>query len=880
MTRLDKWDIEYIQRDLLKRGLVYDALTDELTDHICFEVEQLLSQGWEFKKAYEKVLSDVSDEDLLKLQDSTYRAGHNNTIMIIRNNLKIMVRNLAKNKTYALLTIGGLALGLSCLILISLFIKHELSFDQSLENSESLYRITMSSEVGGKTNHIPTSFPTLGPLLKENFDELRNFTRIINYKYSRQRPTFRYGESTFYEDKVIFVDSSFFHLFSFPFIEGVPSKALANPQSVVITEQMALKYFGQNNAVGKILNFNGKVDLEVAGVIKNLPSNIHLQFDFVVPISNLTHSGIFFGAKALESWQMDWFWTYLAIPDKSAVSRIAVGLNQLTKEKTKDFNKAKFYLQPVNDVHLHSRFDYGTDISQNGDMSTVYIFVSIGVLIFLISSINFINLTIAFSTRRCKEIGISKALGVLKSQLRLQFVMESVFMSLAAFLIAILMLQVMIPPFESLLKISLGYDWLSNPQEISIAFTFAIMVGIVSGLYPAFFVSSFEPLRILKGVWRPDKGGVRFRQALVGLQITISLFLVIGTIVVLQQTSFIRHKDLGYAKEHVVMLGVRGTDIPKSYYAFKDRLESHTSITSVSSVSEPIGREVQFMAFKVEGQSENQLVKILNVGSDFTKTMGLLLKEGRDFSPEVLSDSTSGFLINESAAKLYGWQEPLGKGIQHAYWDNAPEGKVIGVVKDFNFEPLRAKIDPLIIFKGVPAWFIAVRIEPNQLHESLSVLRSAWLEFEPNKPFNFQFLDQSIQQVYDSEERLSQLLIAFSVLSMITVILGLYGLISFTSEQRLPEIGVRKVLGASVGNVLILFAKDYFKILITSFLLAAPITYLIMTNWLQNFAFHIDISPMSFLIGWGIVIFIVNVTVITRAWPAARTNPVDVLRSE
>jgi putative ABC transport system permease protein len=458
--------------------------------------------------------------------------------------------------------------------------------------------------------------------------------------------------------------------------------------------------------------------------------------------------------------------------------------------------------------------------------------------------------------------------------------MEAVVTSQLAFLLSVGLIQFALPLFGEMVGTSLSAHWLSNPIELAMAFGFTVFVGVFSGLYPAFFVSSFDPQRVLKGVWKPGKGGAQFRTALVGMQVAISLFLVMGTFIVYQQLHFLKNKDLGFDKEEIIMLTVRGTSIPKLYYPFKHKLESHSSIVKVSSVSEPVGREVQFMSFKVEGQAEDQVVKILNVGYDFVETMGLQLKEGRDFSRQVMTDSTAGFMINEAAARQYGWTQPLGKGIKHALWNGAPEGTVIGVLKDFNFEPLHSKVDPLIIFKGLPAWYLAVRLQPGQVKESLAYIESVWKEFEPAKPFNFHFLDQSIQQVYEKEERIQRVFFLFAALSIATVALGLFGLVSFVAEQRLAEIGVRKILGASAANIIALFAKDYARMMALAFLLAVPVTYYVLTRWLQNFAFHITLKASFFLTGGIIVFLVVLGTVLSRAWMASTANPVDVLKSE
>ncbi len=547
-----------------------------------------------------------------------------------------------------------------------------------------------------------------------------------------------------------------------------------------------------------------------------------------------------------------------------------------------DFQKEtdpKFYLQPMEDIHLHSNFDYNTDLTQNGDISNLFIFIGVGVLVLLISCINFVNITMATSTRRYKEIGISKVLGALKSQLRLQFIGESVLVCLLSLMLAFVMLTWMLPLFSNLLGVPLGVDFKGAWMMLVGLTLFTLFTGVLSGAYPAFFVSSFEPQRVLKGVWRPGRGGAQFRKILVGAQIAISIFLIIGTVIIAAQLDFIKNKSLGFDQEQIIMLPVRGTTLPKTYHAFKNKLLTESSIVSVSSVSEPIGREVQFMDFNVEGNEKTQFIKILNVTHDFVKTMGLHLVQGRDFSHEFITDSTSGYIINEAAAKALGWNDPIGKGINLSF--RKPQtGTVIGVVKDFNFEPLQKKIDPIVMWFGGPNWYIALKIRPGQSALALKSVEQRWKEFVPEKPFTFHFLDQSIQHVYDKEQRLSQVFLVFSLLSIFTAMLGLYGLISFVAEQRLSEIGIRKVMGASVKSILYLISKEYIQLVIIAFIISSPLTYLIVNQWLENFAFRISWSPLYFAAGLLLSASIVLITVIGKGFAAARSNPAAVLRNE
>jgi len=881
--RLSKSEIDYIRYDLRKKGLAAGDLFEELVDHVCCEMEQRVGEGLAFKKAYEEVIRNIDPAHWPDLQNKVHLSENYNASAMLRNIFKMMLRHMNKHRVHATINVVGLSLGLASFIAIALYLRHEQGYDKMFAQAGSIYRITASSTVGGTINHIPTTFPAFGPEIKARFNEdVGGYTRIINYKYTRMVPTFRYNENVFYEEKVIFADSSFFDLFDFPFLEGNPRNALAHPNAVVINRKMAAKYFGTGSALGKTLRFNNQTDLEVTGVVKDLPSNTHLQFDFVIPLSNIASSGVFKDTKFLEEYNNDWFWTYFTIKDPLKVPILEAGINKIASDKLPDFQKdfnAKFYVQALGDVHLHSDFDYNTDLVQNGNIKNLYIFISVGVLVLIISAINFVNLTMATASRRFKEIGISKVLGALKSHLRLQFILESVVVCLIALCFAFLILQLMLPLFSNLLEVSLSLDVRENAPLMGGIFLFTILVGVLSGAYPAFFISSFEPQRVLKGVWKPGKGNGGFRKLLVGAQIAISIFLIIGTIVIARQLRFIQDKSLGYDKDQIVMVTIRGTNLPGSYFAFKNNLLSESSIVSVSSVSEPVGREVQFMSFTVEGKEKTQFVKILNVTHDFVKTMGLEMVQGRDFSREHATDSTAGFIINEAAARAFGWSDPVGKALDHA-GRPVKLGSVIGVVKDFNFEPLQKKIDPLIIWFGWPRWYAAVRVEKGKTTEALAAIEREWKRFEPEKPLSFHFLDQSIDQVYNSERRLSKVFMIFSALSIFTAVLGLYGLISFVADQRLAEIGIRKVLGASVSSILYLISKEYVLLVLAAFVLAAPLTYLIVDQWLQNFAFRIAWNPLYFASGLLISGAIVVITVALKAVKAARSNPVDTLKYE
>ncbi len=876
--RLTKKDIDYVRFDLRQRGLSHDTVHDEIVDHVCCEVQLLMDRGCEFKAAYEQVVKEVVADDLVPTQVKTIRSENATTPMMLYNTFRMMYRSMRKHPTHTLMNIGGLAVGLCCFIVIALYVRHEWSFDRMFPKSNDIYRITMSTVVGGHSNHIPTSYPAVAPELAMRYPAVEQYTRIYNFKYSRLEPTFQHGEKVYYEPRVIFADSSFFDLFSFPFLAGNPEVALSHPNSLVLTGSMAKKYFGDENPLGKSIKFNNRTELQVTGVLRDLPSNTHLQFDFLIPLTYFSANN----PRMLESWSMDWFWTYMSIPQATQVAAVERGINELAQEKEPEStreNQAKFYLQPLEKVHLYSNFDYNTDLVQNGDIGNLYIFITVALLVLFISAINFINISMAVAAGRFREIGISKVLGAMRSQLRWQFLLESITVCLIALALASGLLLFALPLFSNLLAVPLTIDLDQDGWLLVGIFAFAILTGVLSGVFPAFFVSSFEPQQVLKGLWKPGQGGARFRKVLLGVQVAITIFLVVGTVVIFEQLRFIENKSLGFDQDQVILLTVRDTRLVKSYHAFKSNLLRESSIRSVSSVSEPIGREVQFMSFQVEGYEHPQFIKILNVTHDFAKTMGLEVVRGRDFSPDMATDSMHGFIINEAAAKTFGWSDAIGKAIDHEMRKDKM-GRVIGVVKDFNFEPLQKQVDPIVIWFGGPYWYVAVNVERGHAQEALAAMEREWKRIEPDKPFTFQFLDQAIQHVYEKEQRLAKVFVVFAILSILTATIGLYGLVSFVAGQRLTEIGIRKVMGASSSSILMLLSKEYLLLVVVGFAVSLPVTWWIMSSWLENYAYRIGLGAAYFLLGLLVTGLIVWLTVSIKAWKAARTNPVNILRAE
>jgi len=809
---------------------------------------------------------------------------HSNNTAMLKSFLLITLRNLSRQKLFTLINLAGLVIGFTCFILVSLYIHHELSYDRFHSKADNIHRVTMSWFVSGSRSKQPTSAPKLGLLIKERQPAVEEVVRLINYKYTRLRPTFQYEDKVLYEENVVFSDPSFFKVFDFEVLAGDGENALSNPGSMVLTRAMAERYFGQGsveNVLGKVLVFNGDTPLKVTAVLENLPSNSHIQFDFLLSNLDISKSGAYRTQKILDTWDIDWYWTYVKLKDGASVAALQATLDDIVKndlpEGWEPF-QAEFYTQPLTDVHLYSDFDYGTDVTVNSDIANVKIFALIAILILVVSVINFVNISIALATRRYKQIGISKTLGAYKSQLRSQFLLESFFLCSTAMVVAWSLTYVSLPLFNAVVGAELSPASLFEPSWIAAGMALAALVALASGMYPAAFLSSFDTVKVLRGGWKPGNAAAGFRKLLMGLQIAVTIGLITGSLVVYQQGNFLHSTNLGMKKDEILILPVRNTKISRSYYNFKNQVLSVPGVASVTAISEPIGEEVQFMTFKAEDIAEPQFMNILRVGYDFLETMELELVAGRDFNKSFGVDSLQGYILNEAAVKQFGWESPLGKTFG---LDGAPayQGKVIGVVKDFNYEPLNQKIAPVVIFFGPAFWHVAVKIKPGDVAGTIASIEKTWMALETEKPFDFYFLNQAIDSVYAKEDHLKSIFLLFTCLSVVTAMMGLIGLVSFIAEQRLPEIGIRKVFGASTGNILLLFSKEFSTLVFVSFLVAAPVSWLALQWWLDNFAYRIEMSAGYFVAGGVLALAVVLLVVTVRGFTAARVNPAETLKA-
>ena len=801
---------------------------------------------------------------------------------MIRNYIKVAIRNLLKQKFYSVLNILGLSIGISSCLFILLYIHDELSYDQFHEKGERIYRVNLHAKLAGQEFSGGVACAPFAFTAIEEFPEVENAVRL----HSLSNEVIRYGENVFTESEVFFADSTFFEVFTFPLVEGEPKTALTQPHSIVLTEAMARKYFGDEPAMGKILTVGDyNAAYKVTGIVKDPPENAHFHFDMLYSMSTSEDS-------RSEIWVSNNYFTYLllhkgasskALEDKlpSLVEKYVgpqveqfMGIN-LEQFENSD-NQYGYFLQPMLDIHLHSRLDAELDV--NGDIMYVYIFAAIAAFILLIACINFMNLSTARSANRAKEVGVRKTLGSLRSTLMGQFLAESILVTVIAFVLAIFFTSTFLSAFNSMAGKALSLNFLAQPWTMAGIAGLIIVIGVIAGSYPAFYLSSFKPVEVLKGRIRAGVKSGSIRNILVVFQFFISITLIVCTALVYQQLEYARNVNLGFDKENVIIIS-NAQWLGEKAEAFKQDLLSHSQIINAS-LSNSIPPKVQSnTVFRTEGTEVDHLITFYFVDHDYIPTLGMELAEGRNFSREFSTD-TAAVILNEAAVREFGFDEPLHQKLW-TFIDNPPRTyEVVGVVKNFNFETLRNEIRPMAILLSDNPRFVSVRISPGNMQETLGLLESQWKAYAPNEPFEYTFMDEDFDALFRSEQRLGKVFTIFTGLAIFIACLGLLGLAAFTAEQRTKEIGVRKVMGASVFSVVVLLSKDFTKLVIIAFVIAIPVSYFVMENWLEEFAYRISIGVGTFLLAGVLSIVIAWFTVSWQSVRAARVNPVKSLRSE
>jgi putative ABC transport system permease protein len=762
-------------------------------------------------------------------------------------------------------------------MLILVYIIHETSYEDIHENREQIYRVASEVRFGGRISQVAAGMPPLGPALEQEYPEVLSAVRF----WLIPGPLIAYEDNRFREEGFYFVDPAVFDIFTFPLTQGDPAKALEAPFSIVITEEMAKKYFGDENPLGKTLTYEYDYQFQVTGVLKNIPRNTQFQCHFMASISSLEQ----IEGESFQHWgRFGEPYTYLMLPKGADPTELEQKLPEFLQKYLGERFAANLtlWLQPLPDIYLHSNLVM--EMEPQGNLEYVYIFSAIAVLILVIAGINFMNLTTARSVHRARETGMRKVLGAFRRQLIRQFLGESLIITGISVLLAMVLFELLLPEFNRLLERQVGIESLDRWLILAGIAGITLLVGIAAGSYPAFYLSRFHPIEILKGKSASSPGASLFRKILVMIQFTISIVLIVGTVVIYHQLHFVKNTDLGFDREHTLVIPLAEPSI--QYHTLKNELLRHPGIVHVAGAAAvPAGEFVEMTGVLPEGASEDEsfIMQAAAVDYDYVKTLGLELLAGRDFSEDIRTDATDAYILNETAVKKLGWENPIGKKLEIP--SPRPEfsrsGQVIGVVKDFHMRSLHEKIDPLYMYVDTRRFrILGVRIRPENVSETIVYMEETWKKLTQASQFEYSFIDERFGELYRREQRLGELFTAFSLLAVLVACLGLFGLAAFAAEQRTKEIGIRKVLGASMSGLVGLLSKDFMKLVLIANIIAWPVAWYAMNKWLEEFAYRINIAWWIFALAGTLALLIALLTVSYQAIRAAVANPVKSLRHE
>ncbi len=811
---------------------------------------------------------------------------------MLKNYLTIAWRNLMKYKYISFINLFGLTVGLTCCLLIMTYIINELSYDRYNKNGENTYRVTRSfnNAEGVVSLTLSTVAPPFGYYFPTDFPEIKKMTRLID----NGTTPIKYMDKLLNESDVYFADENLFEVFTLDVLKGDPKTALKDPFSVMLSEETARKYFGNEDPMNKVLRSNNQFDIKVTGVYKGFPTNSHMHPGMLVSFSTLNDPNVYGAENMRTNWGNNSFFTFLVLPDhfnpKNLIDRFPAFVDRRMDHKIYNGDLPSKYtklgLQKLTDIHLYSHTDY--EAEPNGDISRVYIFSIIALFILLIACINYMNLSTARSALRAREIGIRKVIGARKKELIFQFLSESVLVSWAALVISFILLYFSLPWLNSISKQSLTVHVLLQWQILIPIFLTPFVVGILSGLYPALFMSSFQPVKTLKGLFKVGTGNISFRKVLVVVQFSISIILIITTIIVFQQLRYLQQTSLGYDKEHLITIPYSNY-LNTPYEAFRNDLLQNSDIKDVARSSRiPTGRLLDAMGASTNaGDSLRPIaatIKFVASDYDFVPTYGVKIVAGRNFSRAYGTD-TSNFLLNESAVNAIGWKTP-GEAIGKDFKYGTIQGKVIGVMGDFHFESLRQKIVPLVLIDPATSANqslfnnLSLKVSGHNISGTLADVEKIWRKYLPEIPYQYTFLDENFANLYESEQRQGTLFTVFACIAIVIACLGLFGLSAFAITQRVKEIGVRRVLGAKVNTIVTLLSKDFLKLVLIASLIAFPVAWYAMSHWLEDFAYRTSIQWWVFILSAVLALIVALGTISYHAIKAAIANPVTSLRSE
>ena len=800
---------------------------------------------------------------------------------MFKNYLKIAFRNIIKQKLYSIITVIGLAVGITCCLLIMLYVKQELSYDTFYPNTDNIYRIGHSVIRSTRTG-VSAAAPTpLAPALKAEYPEIEHITRI----YFDSQVLFEYEEKQIYEENVIYADPDFFYVFPFRILKGDPSRLLDTPQSMVITSSMAEKYFGDEDPVGKSLQINKQYNFLVTGVMENVPVNSHYHFDFV--ISFLAKNEQNFGLW-LNLWTgFTTLYTYAVLPENINVEEFQGRIEGIITQHSgaRPDVERKPFLQPLKSIYLHSHLE--DEIEANNFVSNLIILSTIAFLILIIACINYMNLATAQSSKRAREVGMRKVLGAQRYQLIKQFMGESILLTLVAMFISIASVELLLPAFSSLVGKPVDFQYGQNILFLAGFFLVALLVGVFSSIYPAVFLSRHQPIKTLKGIKEAVKssfGQVFFKRSLVVIQFVVSILLIVCTLIINQQLKFMRSAHLGFNKEHMITVPIQSDSGRKQYEAIKNELMANSGVIGATACFRaPISGNVIVTFGRPEGASREQAFHVYHnfVDLDYMDNFGIELAAGRKFSKEFTTDVKEAFIVNEATVRKSGFssaEEAINKRFQTGM---GIQGTIIGVMKDFHMSSFHEEIESMLLsFDPEYFWEINVKIKSDNIPGTLASIEKTFKNFLPEYPFNYSFLDEDIDSLYLGEEQTGKIIRTFSLIAIFIACLGLFGLATFAAEKRTKEIGIRKVLGATSSSIMFLLSTEFTKWVLLANILAWPIAYFAMNKWLQGFAYRIIVRLWPFMLGALLSFAIAMVTVGYQALKSAVSNPVDSLRYE
>ncbi|MDN5201747.1 ABC transporter permease [Fulvivirgaceae bacterium BMA10] len=798
---------------------------------------------------------------------------------MIRNFVLIALRNIDKYRGYSAINILGLSLGMVCSILLLLYIVDELSYDKYHKNGAYVYRVAAKGEINSNPFMTASTPVPLGPSLFKHFEEVKNFTRIV--ETGRLMVTNEYDE--FYEDSFFFVDEQIFKIFDIPLIKGTPEKALLEEGSIVISKELAQKYFGSSDPIGEtILTGGDRIPRKITAVMENVRSNSHFRPKALIPYKDLPE-------ERVTNWGSFNDYTYILFRKDYDVADFDDHLKEIYEYYMSDifyqFNgEASFFLQPLADIHLGS--DLQNELEAGGQMEYIYIFSLIAAFILIVACINYMNLATARATKRALEVGLRKVMGSYRNQLVSQFMAESVVFTVIAMLISLLSIKFLLPGFNALTGKQIHLQLLSDPAIILILLVLTIGMGLLAGSYPSIYLSRFQPVEVLKGKFSSGAGAISPMKMLVVIQFAISSIMLICTWIIHDQLNYLSDKELGFTKENLIRVPLDGDETKQKVDVLKYELSTNKHIKMVSSGEASPGsgnyRQNVVLIESDDGSMGEHIIQVMEVDPDYFESLGVRLMQGRNFSEEYGTDLREAVIVNESLVQKMGWENPIGKHIE-AVLDPQEEMrilKIVGVVNDFHVLSLHRPMAPMIFVYGTLNDNMFVKISGEKVAETLEYVQKVWLEVVPTKTMNYTFVEDDFKKQYLEDERKGKIFAIFSGLAMFLACLGLLGLVSFTTAQRKKEIGIRKVNGANVGAVIVLIIRDFLILIGISILLAWPFAYYFMINWLRNFAYKVSIDPMSFIYSGVLVLLITLFMISFHAIKAARSSPVGVLKVE